>query len=167
LAGALTALVTGGDFWANVGYGALTGALAGLVVDVSVATGGVGGLVIAGVGGLVVGTGGDLLGQVWLEGKTGDDISLGRALTVGAISAVINMASFGIDRALLSGPKLTGNIIQKVTQSFLQSGYGDWIAQSVFALAFCSLSTIPTWICSQNDEVPANAIVIDQYDSVR
>jgi hypothetical protein len=133
----------------------------------AVATGGVVGLLIAGGGGLVVGTSGDLLGQVWLEGKTGNEINIGRALTVGAISAVLNIASFGIGRALLSGPKLTGNIIQKITQVFLQSGYADWIAQGVFALAFCSFPTIPTWISSQNDEAPANAIVIDRYDSVR
>ncbi|MFA5035614.1 MAG: hypothetical protein WC479_00355 [Candidatus Izemoplasmatales bacterium] len=163
LAGALTALVTGGDFWANVGYGALTGALAGLVVDVSVATGGIGGLVIAGVGGFLVGTTGDALGQMWLEGKTWSEVDKVRALTVGGITGLINMASFGIGRALLDGVKLTGNIFQKVAQSFATCSVGGWLAQSTFALAFCSFPAMPSWFSSAENKAPAGAIILDQF----
>ncbi|MFA5419216.1 MAG: hypothetical protein WC341_12240 [Bacteroidales bacterium] len=164
LAGALTALVTGGDFWANVGYGALTGALAGLVVDISVATAGVGtGLLIAGIGGAAVGFGGDVFSQKLLEGKSWEEIDYGRSATVAIICGLVNLASLGIGRALLSGTELTGNIFQKVSHSFLQSGYGDWIAQGIFALSFCSLPTIPTWITPAKDEIPAGVIIFDQY----
>ena len=163
IAGALTALATGGDLWTNIGYGALTGALAGLVVDVSVVTGGVGGLLIAGIGGMFIGTASDVVGQMWLDGKTWEEVDKGRAFASGALTGALNMVSFGIGRILSSGQKFSGNLFQKLTQSFLKSGVTDWLAQAMIALPSSLLGSIPTLISSRHEEIPEDAVIIDQY----
>ena len=47
LIGGITALISVDNIWAGIGIGLATGALSGFALDISLATGGLGGLLIA------------------------------------------------------------------------------------------------------------------------
>ncbi len=117
--GGVSAAAKGENVWAGIGYGAATGALAGLVVDFALATGGVGGLAIAAVGGFFVGVGTDVGQQMLFEGKNWEQVNKKRALTTGGITALVTTTTFGLGSLYNSTQptKLTGGFFKKMVSS--------------------------------------------------
>ena len=139
----------GGSFWKGAAYGALSGAVAGLVVDAAIATGGVGGVVIAAFGGFAAGSLSDIGSQVIFEGaKSWDDIDKKRALTTGAITGVVNVVSFGLGAGLnkAMGFKPSGTFFQKLCQGVTKAGVAGWVFTSITAPALSAFPVLPSWL---------------------
>ena len=92
IVGGITAACNGDNFWAGVGIGAATGALAGLAADVAIATGGVGAIAIAAVGGAIASGSNYALTEV-VNGRKVDGGTLAVEATVGA---AFNVLTFGV-----------------------------------------------------------------------
>ncbi len=113
----LNALGTGQDIGAAFIGGFISGAISGLGVSIGLAFGGIPGVFIAGF----LGFAGGYLGSVVETGLgTGiwswdDEMHLAK----GAISAIVNMISFGIASSFMKemGQQLTGSFIKRLTQA--------------------------------------------------
>ncbi|MFP4287143.1 MAG: RHS repeat-associated core domain-containing protein [Candidatus Izemoplasmataceae bacterium] len=117
--GGISAAAKGENVWAGVGYGAATGALAGFVVDLALATGGVGGVAIAAGFGFGVGFGTDVGQQMLFEGRNWEQVNKKRALVTGGITALVTTATFGLGKVYNStqSTKLTGGFFKKMVGS--------------------------------------------------
>ncbi len=92
IAGGVNAFINGENVWAGIGAGAVSGAISGLAVDFAIATGGVGGVVIAAIGGAASSVSDDLI----TAAANDQEISSEELLVNATVSAVFNMASFGL-----------------------------------------------------------------------
>ena len=110
IGGYIGALVNGDDPVAGAKIGALTGAVAGLAVDIAIATGGVGGVVIAAAGGFIAGGADSILN----DKANHREIDYGSAALSASIGAVANVLSFGtVDtKGLKQGGKAIKNFFQ-------------------------------------------------------
>ena len=101
IAGGVSALTQGHKFsskgfWAGVAGGIVSGALSGLAVDITVATGGIGAIPIIGAGGALGGG----LGSITESLISNDDLSLSNVLLDAAVGGVANLIGFGIGNAI-------------------------------------------------------------------
>ena len=119
--GGINAMVNGQDIGAGIAIGAAVGALTGLAVDIGVATGGVGGLLIATGAALIIGAAGEVANQMVLENKSFDQLDWDVIAASGTMNAVSAVAGYGISYAAASavGSAPEGNAIMKIIQSVL------------------------------------------------
>ena len=90
LIGGITALISGDNIWAGIGIGLATGALSGFALDISLATGGLGGLLIAAGGGMLA-NGINYVGTELINGRKINAGVLVTEMTMGAIYNVFLM----------------------------------------------------------------------------
>ena len=111
IVGGITAACNGDNFWAGVGIGAATGALAGLAADVAIATGGVGAIAIAAVGGAIASGSNYALTEV-VNGREVDGGTLAVEATVGA---AFNVLTFGVGGGSLK--KAAGSTVKSTVST--------------------------------------------------
>ncbi|MCL2797598.1 MAG: hypothetical protein FWD58_06055 [Firmicutes bacterium] len=155
--GGILAAKQGKSFWKGAAVGAVTGALAGLAVDVGLATGGVGGIVLAGTLGFVAGFYGDIAGQMIVDEKKGYEVDLGQALASGVFTAVVNVATFGIGvlaSKATEAVKPTGNIFAKVAKSVLPkyTPGSSWFIQASLGKILPFFPMLPGLICNREKQ---------------
>ena len=115
IVGGITAAINGDNIWAGVGIGAATGAVAGLCVDIAVATGGVGAIVIAGAGGMLA-SGASYAATETVNGR---DIDMGTLVFEATVGGVFNIVSFGTAGGSMA--KVGGKVIDNLTKNFTSS----------------------------------------------
>lgn len=115
IVGGITAAINGDNIWAGVGIGAATGAVAGLCVDIAVATGGVGAIVIAGAGGMLASG----VSYAATETVNGRDIDMGTLVFEATVGGVFNIVSFGTAGGSMA--KVGGKVIDNLTKNFASS----------------------------------------------
>jgi RHS repeat-associated protein len=144
----------GGSFNKGFWYGAASGAAAGLVVDLAIATAGTfgvaAGLLVAGGGGAFVGSASDVGSQLLFDDEINswDEVKWGRAAATGAITGVVNVATFGLGVGLnkAMGFKPLGTFFQKLCQGFTKAGVAGWVFTSVTAPALSAFPVLPSWL---------------------
>ncbi len=145
LIGTFSAILNGDDTGAAALHGLISGALVGLVADVSIAMPGIGGLLIAGTGGLGAGILSNVSQQMIIEGKTFNELDRNEIFITGGITAAVSLATFGLGSALNSamGTKLSGNLLQKLIQSMKDPA--SWVFTAVMATSFGMLPGLPSY----------------------
>ena len=108
IVGGVTAAINGDNVLAGIGIGAATGAISGFAVDAAVATGGVGGIVIAVVGGMVASGLDYLLNAI----ANDDEFNIGDFAIESTVGGISNVLSFGIGGGSLG--KVGGNVIKNI-----------------------------------------------------
>ena len=145
--GAITSAVQGKNVWKGMLVGAGTGAAAGFAVDFGMATGGIGGLVIAAAGGAIAGFIGDVASQRYVDGRSWNEVDIGHAFAVAGITAITNVLGYGISIAAkglgLAMPEGL-NWFQSMVTS-LNPAYtpiGSWIGQGVLGFGISLLPSL-------------------------
>ena len=157
--GAVSALMNGEDVLKGLAAGALSGFLNGIALDVSMAItalipGGIGiviGLGVAVVGGFLMGTLGDAAGQL-ITGS--EKIDWAQALTVGGITAITNLFSFGI--SVLAGNavgKSTANLIKMLLPEYTPGW--SWAFQAIMTWVLPFFPMIPNFSKPKNNKLIA------------
>ncbi len=108
LIGGINAALDGGNFWTGAAIGAATGAASGLFVDIAVATGGVGAVVMVTLGGAGVSAAGNIADQMINDGTSLNEIDIEEVLIEAAVGGVSNLLSFGVSGGSLQ--KATGSV---------------------------------------------------------
>ncbi len=119
ISGGINAALNDNNIWAGIGIGAATGAIAGLAVDLSIATGGLAGVAIAATGGALGSVAEDLLNNY----VNGNDNNWGEIIYNATFSAVTNGVSFGmgLDNGVKTGAKTIKQAFQYAGQNFAKS----------------------------------------------
>ncbi len=143
LIGGINALISGKSFWAGFAAGAIGGFISGLALDIGVVTGGIGGLIFAGFVGAIGGGLGDALGQVWVDGKSWNELDFGQIIISGVIAGIGNLLTFGFgsiafDSKVVEGAGIFKNLVYQVTKAtgteiFMNVVFG-WIVPYITAL---------------------------------
>ena len=133
IAGGISAAVSGDNILAGIGVGAATGALAGAAVDVAIATGGVGAVVIASLGG-AVSSGINYAATEKINGREVDHAELAAEATVGAVA---NVLSFGMGGGSLTrqGSKVLTNMINNMKSELLKNTTKNVAGKPVYKTA--------------------------------
>ena len=115
IVGGITAAVNGDDVLSGACIGAATGALGGLMVDIAVATGGVGAVAIAAIGGALASGGNYALTEL----ANGRDIDCGELAREATIGAAFNVLTFGVSGGSLEkvGRSIKG-VFKNVCKNF-------------------------------------------------
>ncbi len=92
--GGVAAIATGGDFWTGFAVGAVSGLISTVGTMLAVATGGIGGLLIAGGFGFVAGFSSNIV-QQGIE-KGWNNINYGSAILSGVIGGIIGIFTYGL-----------------------------------------------------------------------
>ena len=108
LVGGISAAVEGENFFDRAKEGAVSGAIAGLAVDVGVATGGVGGVAIAFVGGAIASD----VETNMKDARRGTHTSTGERIFGACLGGALNLLSFGLVDS--SAMKTGGNVLKNV-----------------------------------------------------
>jgi RHS repeat-associated protein len=146
LIGGISAVARGDNFWAGAAHGAVVGAAVGLMVDIAVTTGGIGGLAIAAGGGFAIGTTGDVASQMIFEDKRLSEVDVEHAVVVGGITALTSVAAFGFGSVVNSGvgQSPTGSLFTKLAKSLstVYTPAGSWAYQAMTGFALSAFSLI-------------------------
>ena len=129
--GGINSALDGRSFWKGAAIGAASGAVSGFAVDLAVATGGIGGIVIAVVGGAVAGGGGNFADQTLIEGKTLDEVDWKDVCVEATVGGAANLLSFGVSGGSLE--KATGKVwdnIKKNAVDTLMEGTTKTVSQN-------------------------------------
>ena len=121
----------GGSFWKGAAVGAATGAASGIIVDIAVATGGIGGIVLATAGSAILAATGNIADQKINKGKTWEELDGKSILVDAAIGGVVGLISFGVSGGSLK--KTTGSVwsnLKKNTVDTLMEGTTKTISQN-------------------------------------
>ena len=141
--GGIFGLAKGQDFWKSAAIGAITGAISGMGVDVATVTAGTGILVSAFLGAFA-NLVGDVLTEVWINGRSWDDFNdpeLWKRIAIDSgIGAFFGTVAGGIGKAVSAafGEKFTGTLIRRLI-SLLGSDTGETVAGIIFGNAFVSI----------------------------
>ena len=150
--GAVGALMSGENLdgvLKSAAIGAATGALAGAALDVAVATGGVGGVLLAGLGGFAASMAGDVATQLIVEERS--EIDWGRAAISGAIGGVTNLMGFGVSKIAEQAlgkaiPKSAGRLLKRVAMSLKPefTPPSSWLFQGIATWTLPFFGLIPS-----------------------
>ena len=146
LIGGIFGWAQGQDFWKSAAIGAITGAISGLGVDIATVTAGTGILVSAFLGALA-NLVGDMLTEVWINGRSWEDFKdpdLWKKIAIDAgIGALFGTVAGGIGKGVAAafGDKFTGTLIRRLI-SLLGSETGEIVVGIIFGNAFVSIPQI-------------------------
>ena len=120
--------------------GAVTGAIAGAGLDLCIATGGIGGLIVVGVTGAVSG----VIDTAWEKKNQGNDINWGEAVANGIIGAGLNVLFGAAGReaknAVGKTLKEVGKAIVKNFNRSIRSNAGKFVAKKAINATVTNLS---------------------------
>ena len=126
IGGGISAAIEGNNVWAGIGIGAATGALSGLAVDLSIATGGLAGLAIAAAGGMISSFAGDVCNNL-VNNVQIENFNWGQIATNALVSGGLNMLSFGmgLENGVKTGAKTLKQAFQYAGENFNASIFAN------------------------------------------
>ncbi len=105
LMGGIEAAIKGNSFWKGAAVGAATGAASGIIVDATVATGGVGAILFATGGSAAVSAVGNLATQMIVEEKTWGEVDKKSIVVDAVVGGISGALSFGVSGGTLKKTK--------------------------------------------------------------